>query len=242
MATTALTLITRSMVLIGSLEEGETPSGSEAADAFITLNDLISELGLENLTVYTTPRALYGLTANVQSYTIGPGGTFNQARPISITTAGIITSTGGQDIEIPIDVLTLDQWQRIQVKSVASGLPVSCYYDKGFASGLATITLYPVPNASGLSIALYTPTALTAFAALGTSYTFPPGYEKMLRYNLAVELCPEFGRQLDPVVAALAESSKGNVKRANIELYDLRVDDALITAGDCFNFYTGESL
>ena len=51
----------------------------------------------------------------------------------------------------------------------------------------------PVPDAA-LTITLVHDEAFTALASVSTSLSFPPGYERALRYALAVELAPEFGK------------------------------------------------
>lgn len=243
MAVTALDLIKRAMRSIGSIEPGEDPSADEATDFLVSLNNMIAEWGTENLTCFTTARTEYPLTSNVQAYTIGPGGAFNQQRPLWISTAGIISNNNPQQpLELTLSILTVDQWQRTPVKNVASALPMSLYYDHGFVGGLGTIYFWPIPSVTNLEVALYTPTALSEFSSLTTQYTFPPGYENAIRYNLAVAIATELAQEVPATVFELAMSSKGNIKRANIMPVDLRLDDGILSRGTLFNYYTGEPL
>ncbi len=64
-------------------------------------------------------------------------------------------------------------------------------------------------------MALYTPAALTGFDDLTTAHTFPPSYARALRYNLAVELSPEFGRPIDPQVLQMAGRFLQKLKQEN---------------------------
>lgn len=243
MAVSALDIIKRSMKTIGTIETGETPSNDEAVDCFDMLNNMVAEWGTERNTIYTTPRNLYSLLSGTQSYTIGPGGTFNQARPIWLPTAGIISNNNPlQPLELTLQMLTLDQWQRIPVKNVQGSLPTGLYYDHGFAAGLGTIYFWPIPSVSGLQVALYTPTALTAFATLTTQYTFPPGYENALMFNLCIYIAPMFYKAITADVRDLAQSTKSNIKRANIVPQELLADPALVTRGDRFNYITGDPI
>ncbi len=56
---------------------------------------------------------------------------------------------------------------------------------------------------------------LTAPATLATSLTFPPGYLRAFRYNLACEIAPEFGVEPSAQVQRIAMYSKRNLKRIN---------------------------
>jgi len=82
--------------------------------------------------------------------------------------------------------------------------------------------------------------ALEAFADYDTLYDLPPGYARALRYNLAVELAPEFGRPLDPLVAGLAAESLATIKRANVRTVPVGVDAALIVDAAGFDINVGE--
>ena len=235
---TANALIARSLKLLGVVASGEAATADEATDAFDALNDLVNSWATERLTIYYTERISQTLTANTATYTIGSSGTINKARPIWIPYAGVVPA--GETHEIPVEVLNLTQWTRIAIKSQTSTFPTKIYYDHNFASSLATINVWPVPTTAPALI-IYSPTALVVFADRTTSYNFPPGYERALRYNLAVELAPEYGVPLDPVIAAIAAESKGNIKRANIEPAAARMDTALLGSGGVFNWRTGDS-
>lgn len=241
---TALQLITRALRTIGSLAAGETPTAEEADDCLTILNEMVSAWGTQRQTIFVVARNVYPVTNLVQTYTIGPGATWDQARPLWIQDAGIIQlNNSNTPLELPMQIWTVDQWAAESLKQTQSALPMALYYDYGFSTtGRGTVSLWPVPSVGTLNIALYTPTALTQFANLATPYTFPPGYDRALRLQLAVELAPEFGRPIDPTLAALAEDAFADIKRANTRLMDLTVDEALLRRSDLFNWYTGEPL
>ena len=44
---------------------------------------------------------------------------------------------------------------------------------------------------------------------------YPPGYLRTIKYNLAVELAPEFGVEPSRTVRQIARDSKRNIKRIN---------------------------
>lgn len=67
-------------------------------------------------------------------------------------------------------------------------------------------------------MALYVWSQLAAFALQSSTVVLPPGYQRAIIYNLAVELSlsPRFVRsKLDPGVAALAKQYKGELGQLN---------------------------
>ena len=241
---TANDLIERTLKTIGVLASGETPSAGDAADAFVILNGMVDSWGTQRLTVYTTARTAFDLTASTQDYTIGTGGTFNIARPVWIVAASIIPdkdASSAQKIELPItSALNTTEWQQVAIKGTTSTYPLEFYYDKAWTAGLATISVWAVPSTSSSQLALYTPTALVQFADRTTDYTFPPGYEEALRYQLAMRLAPEFGRSISQEVHALAQDTFGNIKRANGSMETLGIDAALSAKGGRYDWRTDQ--
>jgi len=241
MAVTALDIISSALKLIGVTAAGETPSSEDANDALVVLNDYVDELRTQRLSIYITTRNVYPLTAATASYTIGTGGDLNQQRPLWIPYAGlIIDNSASPQTEIGIDVLSVQQYADIYQKSLGSQLAQALYYDHGWSSGLGIIYLYPVPSVGTTSLVLYTPIAINEFDNLTTEYTFPPGYRKMLRYNLAVQLAAEYGRQVDPSVADIARTATASVKSANATQPGLmRIDAAMVGRARSWNWRTG---
>lgn len=238
---TALDLITRAMRLVGVLADSESPTASEGQDALSALNDMVDAWGTEELAIYAYARNLYTLVANQQGYTIGSGGDFSQVRPIFLQNVGILPAGQAIALELPIQLLTRDQWARTPTKTVTATFPTQVWYNYGHTAVLGKLWFWPIPTTAP-QVAIYTPTPVTQFAALATDYSFPPGYARALRYNLALELATEFGRQTPPAVAATAVASKADIKRANIQLYDMSVDAGLLSRGSLWNYYTGEPM
>jgi hypothetical protein len=62
----------------------------------------------------------------------------------------------------------------------------------------------------------------------------------MLRYNLAIELAPEYGKEPSETTLGIAIQSKAKIKRMNSKPLYLKTDSALQTRGHVFNWLTGE--
>lgn len=203
----ALDLIQSSMRLATVLASGETATADEATDGLKALNDILENWSLENLSVWQTNNQSFALSPNVSSYTIGPGGAFDTTRPIRTGSAFVRVS--GSDF--PVTEWGLDEYNAVAVKTVG-GIPQRYVYLNEYPLG--QIILYPVPAvASTLFISI--DKLLTFPVALATVLAYPPGYERALRYALAVNLAPEYGVVPPPAVAAIATASKADLKRAN---------------------------
>lgn len=226
-------LVAGSLRLIGAIASGEVPSASEQSDALLTLNDMIESWSTDGLMIYETKREVFSLTPSQQTYTMGVGGNLNSSRPMRITSAAIINGTN----EIPIAIVTVDQWAAIGLKNTLSPISQMIYPEGSFP--LEKINLWPIPNVAN-SLVLYSIKPLAAFASAEDNISLPPGYSKALRYNLAIELCPEYGREPSPVVVAHAEDSKANIKRQNLEPIFMVSDAAGMSRGNSFNWLTGE--
>jgi hypothetical protein len=234
-------LISGSMKLLGLLSAGDTATGTDAQDALSRLNDLIDAWQLERLFIFTVARTTKTLTSGTASYTIGSGGDINIDRPTWIDRGALIYDpSAATPAETPLELFTDQRWQEIRQKTLQSGQPAGIWYDHGFTAGLGRIFPHPIPNTSTTQLVLYAPgAAVGQFADLTTAYTFPPGYARMLRYNLAIELAPEFGRAIDPVIAATAMSSMSAVKRANNRPRELKCGPEVLGRSGGFDIRTG---
>ena len=226
-------LIKGSLRLIGSIASGETSTAAEEADALSSLNDLLENWSIEGLLIYQNIRESFALVGAQQSYTMGVGGNFNTVRPIKVVKANILF---GQT-EVPLELLTHQQWADVQTKSNQSNVPRSLYASGSYP--LETISLWPTP-ANASNIILYSIKPLAAFATVNDVITLPPGYARALRYNLALELAPEYGRDPSAMVAMAAQDSKADLKRQNIQPVFMVSDAVGLIQNKLFNINTGE--
>ena len=228
-------LIASSLRLIGVLASGETPTGAEGSDALSVLNNMLDSWNAEHLAVFRETITEHTLTASTHTYTMGSGGDIDVTRPAKIERVSIVNlSNASQPLELPIEVLDEDKWQRIPVKDIESSLPSVVFDNKAFP--LRSLRFWPTPSVE-VKTRIYWWTPLTAFT-LAADNTFPPGYEKAIRYNLAVDLAPEFGRTVPVAVAFQADKSMGIIKRMNLPKLEMSVDAALRGGGGQYNWIT----
>jgi hypothetical protein len=217
-------LIASSARLIGVLASGETLSGNEIADALVILNQMLDSWNSERLNIWTININEFPLTPGQQTYTLGTGGNFSIARPPKIERMSIVSLLNpAQPLELPLEMLTDAGWQAIPVKLISSSLPTLVYDDGAFP--LRNLNYWCIPTIA-VNTRIYSWNSLSVFN-LTTDMTFPPGYLKAIRYALAVDLAPEFGRPVPPEVAAQAILSIAKIKQMNAPLTESRLDPVL---------------
>lgn len=234
---TALSLIERSLRLCGILGAGETLPAEEAEDALTVLNDMLDAWRLESLLVYNLDRQVFPLTPGVQMYTIGVGGVWNVPRPVRIDHAFFQDISSEPRLELPIYIMTDDEYQSLRVKTVSSTWPQALYYNPQYPIG--QVIVYPVPTLPN-NVVLYLWSVLGQIASVSTVVDFPPGYRRAVQYCLARELAAEYGKTLSPDVVALALESKGRVKDLNADTPVQVMDSAMTGANATFNIYADD--
>lgn len=223
---TAQTLINSAMRLIGATASGETPTTDESNDALVVLNDMLDQWNSEHLMTFTTQPHTFALTTS-QTYTLGTGGAFNMARPARIEQAVLQINTDPTfPLEFVLRQFTDEEWEAITIKSLSNTYPMGFWDDGGFP--LRTLYFWPIPSGVSLNVVIYPWEPLTSFASLSTDNSYPPGYNKALRYNLAVDLAAEFEQPLNPQVAITAARTKGKLKTMNSEPPLMTPDRALM--------------
>jgi len=225
---TGLSIITKAMQKVGILVKSESPAADEAADALDSLNDLLSSFSNESSMVYVRVTESFTLTSGTASYTIGAGQTLNTARPISIVQANVNQGVISYNVA-PVDDET---YQGIQDKTT-QGIPYFVNYTNGFPTG--TLNFYPVP-VSAYTLVLTSEKELTSLTLSGT-VSLPPGWQRMLVYNLAVELASEYGQPADALVMKIAGESKAAVARSIMKVRNMDANVGSYPNG--FSIYRG---
>lgn len=231
-------LIASSLRLIGVLASGETPSGMEAADGLVILQQMLDTWQAERLNIFAILLSEFPLVPGQQVYTCGTGGNFNIPRPARIERYSIVNlNNPAQPLELPLQVLDFQEWQSlIPVKLINSTLPQKIYDDNAYP--LRNLNYWCIPSVS-VKTRLYSWTPLTTFPDLVTDITFPPAYLKAIRYCLAVDLAPEFGRQAPPEVIAQAMMTKAILKSMNAPNPQMQADPAVVNPrGRVYNWLT----
>lgn len=204
---TGQTIINRALRLIGAIASGESPTGQESTDALEALNAMLETWRLEKLVVFAHQTESLTLIPNQGTYTIGPTGGLNTIRPIKIEEAYVRQG----DLDSPVNIFTEQQWSALPSKSLADAIPECLYYEGTYPLG--NLQLFPIPTvANSLKLVTWVPLAVLTLA---TAIALPPGYERAIAYNLAIDLAPEYEKEVPTSVIKVAGDSLSILKRAN---------------------------
>lgn len=229
---TAIQIITRALRSLQVLGTDESPSADQASDSFDSLNDLLASWSTDQTMFYQIVLQNFPLISGQKDYTIGPSGNFNTTRPMSIQNAYVNWS----GIDYSLGIVTMEQYDQISLKTTQTQIPYVLQLDTGFP--LSTIKLWPVPNDPTATLFIESRQPFTSFATLTTDVNMPPGYERALRYNLALELMPEYGVN-NPKIDKLASNAKMWLKRVNYAPMILDLDTCIPLRGNIYDFYNG---
>lgn len=215
-------------------------------------NRLIDLWLLNQLLVFAEVANIYPMVASLQQYQIGPGQVppnFDAPRPTRIDYANCILNTVSPVQRLPIEVITDQQWAAIRIQQLPNAIPYYLYYDGNFdpTSGFATINIYPGPQLN-YGLELYTWQQLRYFPDLTTGLIFPPGYQRAIQKNLAVELISPMSRyqKFKPDLNQVrldARTSLAEIKSYNAKAPILAGDPAFMgnnRIGSSFNWLDGE--
>ena len=227
----ATEFIRRAMVINGTIDRTDPVETNELNDGLVALNDMLDSWEIDRTLVFSVLSETFALVSGTASYTMGTAGAFNTFRPNRISNV-FVTLNG---VNFPVKELTDKRdYQNIPIKT-NQGIPQYYYYDTAFPLG--TLFIYPVINQTA-TITIDSWQQLTNFADLTTQYTFPPGYNRAINYNLAMELAPEDGIRMTPEATMIAVESKANVRRKNLRRPVMKNETSYLSNGNR-NFYQG---
>jgi len=201
MSETARTLIQDALREINVTASGETPSAAEMADGLRALQFMLENWSAKDLRLYYTKQESLSMDGSA-SYTIGSGGDLDTVRPASIR--------GAWTSDWPLKIIDEGQYRQVRMISASGAIIESLWYSPEYPLG----KLYPWPL-GGSMLYLDSLKPLTAPTTLTTSVAFPPEYNDAIKYNLAVRLAPQFGKEPSSTVAALAASTLNALESRN---------------------------
>src|SRR5688572_21302150 len=146
---TPSTMVIRALQMLGGKTIGGTLTSDEQTAYLAVLNSMMESWSLERLMCYQVVQESQALTASVGSLTIGSGATFNTARPIKIVDPCFVRDANS--VDYPLELINAEAYGRIVLKTIDGTYPRYLFYDSAFASSLATIFLWPEPQA-GLTL------------------------------------------------------------------------------------------
>ena len=239
---TVLDLIRSAYRLLNVNAIGDQLPADMANEGLDILNSMIDNWNTNKYYTYKIITELLQLVPGKNVYTIGndPSADFITTRPTKIETAFTRDSTIPQPVDWQLEIITNKQFQTIPLKTINITYPYYLMYVPDYP--VATITLYPTPT-KVLSLGLSKWQLIDQFGSLNDTIKLPPGYWMCLKYSLALELAPQFGKAAGPgsELYDRARHLQADIKRLNdFEPRLMSCDAALIqTNRNAVNFFQG---
>lgn len=246
--------------LLGLVNSGNVLPEAVYQDNLVALNQMLDSWNTERLAVFCTQDQVYEWGAGFRIRTLGPSGDFvyyvsteiNEpiitqdddniivegdyiSRPILLEDSTYFRDAT-TNVSYGIKFINQLQYNNIAVKTVQSTYPQVLFVNNTFPN--ITLSVYPVPNRV-LEFHFISVQPLTRPATLETSLQFPPGYLRAFRYNLALELAPEFNVEPSAEVRRVAMYSKRNLKRINNPHDLMAMPYSLMARRNRYNIYAG---
>ena len=230
---TAQELIKASLRAIGAIATGETPTDAEMQDGLEALNMMLRYWGTKRTVIHYVSIESFALTGR-ESYSIGATGNFATVRPVKIT--GGYTRSGG--IDTPFKVVDEKKYRNIAQKSYSGEAIGYIWYNPTWgASELGAIYVYPAVSTGTIYLHCLRP--LAEPSGLTETVLFPGEYDEPIKWNLAVRLCPEYGKRVNPDIAALAVSCLDQLIAFNASLQIETVKLEILSMGKRWNINEG---
>jgi hypothetical protein len=198
---TALDLIKIALRKLDVTQFNQTPDADEGLIGLSALNLMLDQWTNEKLMIFAWKNETFDLTPTKGEYTIGPtGADLTTTRPMYIERAFVRFNYGTQSYvqDFQLEIIPNSKYQELYLKSLTTTYPAYLYYNPTYPNG--TIELYPLPS-SACKLGLSSTLQLTKFDKLTDEVDLPPGYESAIAFNLAVEICPDFGDEQEPWAA-----------------------------------------
>lgn len=215
------------------LGQGQSLLSEDAADGFTTLNQMIAQWRRKRWMVYRLEE-LSVVSTGAQFYTIGPATAVPtpdiicDPLPERLEYAfnrQLVNSTPNQ-ADYTLRILeSREDYSSIVMKGMGN-FPYCIWYDYRFPVG--RIYPYPVPQSALYEVFVLVKQPLAAFANPSDTVNLPPEYEMALRYQLAVLLCPSYGRDAPSGLIRNAKNAMLTIRGANAQIKRLTMPAELL--------------
>lgn len=207
------TMLLNSLIMTGEKAVDVTSFTATEQDYHVSrLNSMMDSWSNERNFIFSVSVTSFALTTSKGVYTIGNGGDFNMPRPIRVIDPCWIRDTDGFDTNLIL--IDNQAYGALTIKTTDGTYPAYLYVNMDFsATSTATLSFWPEPAAS-LSTFLSTLSPLQTFSTMSTNLLMPPGYQRAIETNYAIESSPGFA-SISPELAKIARESKSAIKSIN---------------------------
>jgi hypothetical protein len=233
--TAARQLIGDAHRLLGLVASGNALPEADYQDNLRALNQMIDSWNTERLMIYNTIDQVFTWPAGQITQHLGPSGEFIGVRPIALDDSTYYRDPTN-NVSFGIKFINQQQYDGIAVKTVTSTYPQVMWINMEYPD--ISMTIYPKPTRD-LEWHFISVQEIDQPATLLTDIALPPGYLRAFRYNLALELAPEFNMEPSAQVKRIAMTSKRDLKRQNNPDDVMSMPYAIVATRQRFNVYAG---
>lgn len=209
---TAADIIKGALRSIGQLETGETPSADEISDGLEALNLLCKQWTAPpnpvapGLKMWLRKTASISLTLN-QAYLElkSSGGDHDiDVPPVRIIRLALVDSNS---YETDLLEMTQGEYDRLYSKGIDAGTITKWFYDRQLATGWIYFNNKPNDVTTYPSVKIRYHRTVEDFDAQTDSPDFPQEWYRPLRFNLAIDLAPEYGVDVNQTLFTIAKEA-----------------------------------
>jgi len=194
-------LITAAYKAIGVVGSGGTPTSDQLSEGLLLYNTMTKSWSSYGLDTWARATGTITCVAGQTSYTIGPGGDVDMARPIRIIGDNVYRTNGNTDT--PLFQYSKQEYFYLSDKD-STGTPTQYYYDQ--EDPIGNFYIWPVPDSALLPLSIVFDCRIPiAESTLAAEPNLPDYWQSALIYNLALELATINGRQVTPNLQKLAD-------------------------------------
>lgn len=211
----------------GILGIGQTASAEDANTGLEFLRNLIAQWQRKRWLTIVDQEVSVAASTGASSYTIGPGGDFNCARPDHIAAAYIrILGTTPNLVDIPIEViLAREDYARVSVKSLIT-MPAVVWYESAWPIG--NLHWWPIPPANQYGLFVVIKGPLPLYSTLTDALNLPQEYYEALLWSLCVRLQMAYGLPARPDHAQAMNQAMNTLRQANAQIAEAPIPAALL--------------
>jgi hypothetical protein len=198
----ATEIIKDALILIGGLEDDETPTAEQLDYAMRTLNRMCKAWSKKGLKAWVWQEATLPLVVSQASYTLGPAAAdLVINRPIEIANARRVVDS----VETEIQIRSRNEYMT-QPSKDQDGTPVYVYFDPQLTRSV--LYVWPSPDDTD-SIKFSYKSYIEDFDSLANTPHFPSEWLEAIVYSLALRLCPMYevvGQDKSDIMAMAVQS------------------------------------
>lgn len=220
---------------------GDSPEPELLQWALGKLNRMLDKWNADPAAKFDTGFATYAITANQQTYTLGPSAAnwVVTGRPDRIKGANLILAGTAPAVRTPITVRNDAWWLANSVQALTGAIVTDLYYAPSMPNG--TVTLWPKPTTAANSVELFSDTILSQYAIADTLW-LPFGYREAVTLTLAELLAPGCGQSVSSELRSAAADARIVVFGNNASARNIRTKDGGMPGGSgrgSYNYRTG---